>query len=267
MYGYIYLITNKINNKKYIGQRTADFDQDSSYLGSGTLIKKAVQKYGTENFEKEMLEECKSKEELDEKEKFWISKFNAVENEEFYNLANGANGSAKGSKRSEETRRRLSESQIGKTISDEQKKQISKTVSSQMWVNNGQIETKATKETLDEFLNNGFVLGRLKFTEETRKNMGLAQKGRITSENTKELLRQANKGKNNGFYGKKHTEESKRIMSERAKNRTVSDETKRLLTSQRLGRRWINNGLINKFVKPETLDSYLSNGWSLGIIH
>ena len=41
--GYIYLTTNLINNKRYIGMTTKN---DSNYFGSGKLIKWAIKKYG-----------------------------------------------------------------------------------------------------------------------------------------------------------------------------------------------------------------------------
>lgn len=267
MYGYIYLITNKVNNKQYVGQRTADFYKDESYLGSGTLIKKAVSKYGKDNFKKELLEECDSKEELDLREKFWILKLNAVNDKKFYNLANGANGSAKGSKRSDDTKKKQSIKASQRVMDEETKNKISQTVSSQCWINNGTVETKATEETLQEYLNNGYVLGRLKFTEDALDNMSKAQKGRTCSEETRLLISKSVSGEKNGFYGRKHSEESKKKMSDSAKGRKASDDTKQLLSSQRLGRRWINNGKENKFVKPEDLESYLSNGWTFGIYH
>ena len=59
MIGYVYITTNLINNKKYIGLKTSDVFVPN-YFGSGKIIKKAINKYGKNNFSVEILEECKS---------------------------------------------------------------------------------------------------------------------------------------------------------------------------------------------------------------
>lgn len=64
---YIYITTNKINGKKYIGQHKGK--PDDNYLGSGINLIKAIKKYGKENFFKEILCFCETREEADIKEK------------------------------------------------------------------------------------------------------------------------------------------------------------------------------------------------------
>jgi hypothetical protein len=86
---FIYLTTNIITNKKYIGMCSRDA---SSYLGSGKLLKRAIKKFGKENFKREILQECSTFEELCEAEDYWITKYNAVESEDFYNLNKGGMG-------------------------------------------------------------------------------------------------------------------------------------------------------------------------------
>ena len=87
MYGYIYLTRNLINNKKYIGQRKGEFDKN--YLGSGKWLKKAIKKYGKENFCVDILYVCKTKEETDEKEILAIKDADACKSREFYNIVMG----------------------------------------------------------------------------------------------------------------------------------------------------------------------------------
>lgn len=93
MYGFIYETTNNINGMKYIGQKIYDKHGNwKIYLGSGIYLKRAILKYGKENFSRKILEECDSKEDLDNREIYWIQHFNAVESKEYYNIAFGGDG-------------------------------------------------------------------------------------------------------------------------------------------------------------------------------
>lgn len=100
-YGFVYLITNTINNKKYIGKKffyssktkqvkgkkkkikvSSDWQ---SYFGSNEELKKDVIIHGQEKFIRTILHLCKSKGEcgyLEAKEQFVNS---VLENDNFYN--------------------------------------------------------------------------------------------------------------------------------------------------------------------------------------
>ena len=79
----VYLVENLINGKKYIGM---DTNNNPRYLGSGTLQKKAIKKYGRENFKKTILEYCSSIKELEQIETWWINHLDALKSKDFYNL-------------------------------------------------------------------------------------------------------------------------------------------------------------------------------------
>ena len=90
-YGVIYITQCKINKKMYIGQKKIDRPDFDTYLGSGTILKQAVEKYGKDNFERIILEVAYSQEELDSFEIKYIELFEASEeyNDLFYNIALG----------------------------------------------------------------------------------------------------------------------------------------------------------------------------------
>jgi hypothetical protein len=86
----IYKITNKINGKVYIGKhQTTDLEDD--YMGSGKLLRRAQEKYGIENFEKQILHAFDSEEEMNSKEKELVTEeFCLLEHT--YNLCEGGKG-------------------------------------------------------------------------------------------------------------------------------------------------------------------------------
>ena len=93
MYGYIYLIVNKIDGKTYVGKHklyNKKWNEDD-YMGSGTKLKPAQKKYGIENFEKFLITYTYSEEDACEKEKFWIAEYRRRGKAE-YNIADGGDG-------------------------------------------------------------------------------------------------------------------------------------------------------------------------------
>lgn len=112
---YIYLTTNKINGKQYIGQHKGE--PNDNYLGSGLGITRAIKKYGKENFSKTILCYCDTREEADKQERYYIELYDAVNSSKFYNAMEGGTGGDgwRATKRwnkahPEEARRRFEES-------------------------------------------------------------------------------------------------------------------------------------------------------------
>ena len=123
-YGFIYITINTINEKMYIGQCKYR-RQWESYLGSGAILSKAIKKYGSENFRRIVIEECDSKEELNEAEKKWIWFLDAVKSEKFYNIAIGGQTAFNGEKLSDEHIKNISKALKGVKKSEEHKRKIS----------------------------------------------------------------------------------------------------------------------------------------------
>ena len=76
----VYKITNLLNGKIYVGQTTQTLEArmlQHKYHHKGLYIDRAIYKYGFENFHSEILEECNTQDELNEREKFWIAKLNS----------------------------------------------------------------------------------------------------------------------------------------------------------------------------------------------
>lgn len=93
IYGAVYITTNLLNNKKYIGSflysRINDWEK---YLGSGVYLVKDIQFYGRDNFQKEIVSDYPDKKSLREAEEALIKSSDAVNSEEYYNLKYSAIG-------------------------------------------------------------------------------------------------------------------------------------------------------------------------------
>ncbi|MFA5355766.1 MAG: NUMOD1 domain-containing DNA-binding protein [Candidatus Paceibacterota bacterium] len=147
-FGVVYKATNKINGKVYIGITTKTLkDRIAQHLsrsksGGAFYFQQAIKKYGIESFDFETITECLTKEELEEKEIFYIFEYQAVNKEYGYNLTYGGEGvkrwtpemkqkvsrSNKGKKRSPEVIKKMGERRKGKKASDETKRKISEGV-------------------------------------------------------------------------------------------------------------------------------------------
>lgn len=86
MHYLVYQITNTLNGKDYIGCHKTE-NKDDGYMGSGKVLKRAIKKYGLENFKKDILFEASSSEEMFTKEKELV-----VLGPQSYNVKEGGHG-------------------------------------------------------------------------------------------------------------------------------------------------------------------------------
>lgn len=91
MFGYIYLTTNNVNEKVYVGQHKS-YAYDPSYLGSGKALRRAIDKYGKSNFSNIVLDTAETQEELNKKEEKYVTEYKEKYGTNCYNIADGGHG-------------------------------------------------------------------------------------------------------------------------------------------------------------------------------
>ena len=131
MIHFVYITTNLIDGKQYIGDHSTN-DLNDGYLGSGRpYLQRALRQYGKQNFKKEILEVFPSKKEAFNAQEKYIQKYNTL-------FPNGYNLSPTGGlgvrgcfSHSELSKERISQSSKGisrnknRKMSDETKQKIS----------------------------------------------------------------------------------------------------------------------------------------------
>ena len=183
----IYKTTNLLNGKFYIGK---DFYNNPNYLGSGVLLKKAIKKYRRENFTKEILQTCTSRQELNLAEQEWIKKLDARNLNIAYNIALGGDGKIAGSSVSDETKRKISKGNL-----------------------------------IEGFIEKyGLELGTQKYNDKINRQR-IAQIKRFSNPEEKKKITEANSGSNNGMFNKKHSEETKEKIRQKKLGKKASPET------------------------------------------
>lgn len=121
MYGYVYMTRNSVNGKVYFGQSVGQFRP--RYFGSGTIVRKALAKYGKDKFSVDPVWEAESKNELDFFEKWFIQEYRAQFPGNIYNVAGG--GSGRTGPITQEHRDAISRALSGRVFSDETKRRMS----------------------------------------------------------------------------------------------------------------------------------------------
>ena len=184
---YVYVITNLINNKKYIGMSINKKPwHREHYYGSGKLIKQAIVKYGKENFKKEIIKEFENEIDTRDYERYLIQETNAVDDSMYYNLCSGGyGGGVKGHIVTEETRNKISNKLLGHTVTDETIEKMSKNR-----------KTKEYTEDMRNIISNSMKEHWSNLSSDKRKEIGekisFSNKGKVPSEETKEKLSKYN---------------------------------------------------------------------------
>ena len=244
----IYKIENLINHKVYIGQSV---DMKNRLNHHRQMLDKGIHfcahlqhswnKHGKDNFSFCVLEEC-AKEDLDEKENFWLEKYGGHQSVQTFNQRSGGQESHDVP---EEVREKLRQANLGK-------KQSPETIAKRV-----------------EKLKGRSHKGR-KWTEEEKKRASERQKGKIN-----DALK--NLDRNDPFYrkrlsealkGKKKSKEHARHISEGRKGIIFTEEHRKNMSKSRIGiittpkgsKRFKKDGIV-KTAKPEEIEKFKREGW------
>ena len=173
----------------------------------------------------------------------------------------------RGKSPSEETRKKISEANKGRKMSDEFKELCRQRMTGR----------KHSAETIEKIRQKN--LNKI-ISEEARKKISEANKGRKMSEEAKKHLSEVNKGrkwitngKENITINSKKIDEYEHYFKEgwyygftNPNPKEFSEEILNKIKQSKQGTKWINNGIEQKYVKPEFLDDYLNKGWKLGML-
>ena len=213
VYGVIYKIQNKVNNKIYIGQTTigfyARYGNSLEKHTHNSYLKRSIEKYGINNFDiNEIFDIAFSKEELDIKEILWISYFRCTDKRFGYNNMNGGSYG----KHSKETKIKMSNSRkgvnnpwYGKHPTIESRLKMRKARKGMESPRKGAKLSKSTKEKIS-------------------KNSAKVWKGRHLPDNVKKKISEKH-------LGMKHTEESKIKIGKAFEIKVICLETKEVFES------------------------------------
>jgi len=210
----IYLTTNNIKNKVYVGKLVNE--NKLTYLGSGTYVGRAIKKYGKENFSRITLEDgITDHDYLCEREIYWIEFYDSTNPDVGYNLSEGGKSGFSGLIHTPETREKMSESAKNRSpMTEETCRKISENHADISGENHPMYGKKGKDNP--NYGRHHAPESCKKMSENHWDNGGENHPmyGRHHTPETIERMSEAQKGVNNPLYGKHHTEETLEKMSE-----------------------------------------------------
>lgn len=205
----VYMHTNKVNGKRYVGQ-TCQWPPEKRWRKDGVGYRhneyfyRSIQKYGWDNFEHEIIDARLTIEEANELEEHLIENFDTLNRSKGYNLRHGGNNG----EHSEETKTKLKRA----------------------WEHRDRVMPEHVRKAMSKSRTGKHL------SEETKKKISKAQKGKPRyyirgenhpnygkhySEEERKQMSERMSGKNNPNYGKHFSEEHKRKISESNKGKYV----------------------------------------------
>jgi hypothetical protein len=245
---YVYLTTNLINGKQYIGDHSIAINE-RYYIGSGLAFKSATKKYKEENFFKEILEWYSTKKEAFDAQEKYIKKYNTL-------VPNGYNISPTGGNRvrgchSEETKQKIKQANTGKKRTKETKLKLSLNRKNKTYNEiYGEIKGNEIREQHSEWLKKYSPLKGKRISEKHKKILSESNKGKTLSKEHQEKLNKSHTGKTQSI---EHV--AKRMKAHIGAKR--SEETKAKISKSNKGRTAWNKGISKKLLLSEPANNIL----------
>lgn len=148
MYHIVYLTTNLVNNKIYVGVHST-YNLNDGYLGSGIILSRSIKKYGERNFKRDILYYCLSRQDALDIESLIVNR-DFVNNESTYNIHIGGGGN-KGFLNTD-IRTRISNSKIESGMAKGQNNNASKSKMSEYKIIQKNLKTAETRKNNGSYI-------------------------------------------------------------------------------------------------------------------
>jgi len=244
-YYLVYQTTNLVNGMIYVGVHATKNINDN-YLGSGKYLCDAIKQFGVDNFKRDILFLCSSKEEMLEKEKQIVSnEFRNRQDTYNKNIGGGGRFNALGLEVPLETRKKLSEFQKGKPKPRwklERREKMKESMKDKIWIHKREGElltsTMIKKHLIQTYIvDMGWLIGRgrLQSNEEKLKRAN-SNRGKKRSKEYCVYRREKMTGNNNIARTHPKSKESYRKIVKTRRNNSSnwhSEETKKKIVETR----------------------------------
>jgi len=209
--GVVYICKNKINNKVYVGQTVRKLKERIYDHLNKTKLKKnnhfhnALKKHGKENFVWEILEENIKEEDLDDKEIFYIKKYESYKKEKGYNSLIG--GKSNRISLNKEVREKMSIKRL-KNMEENRKKYngFAMSPSTREKMSKSRIGTSMCEGAKEKLRKAN--IGKKKITKEQIEKLRKVNIGKRHKEESKIKMSESKTGEKNHFFGKNHSDEN-----------------------------------------------------------